>query len=67
MNFPCQEDSKNNFHKTKEFLTNLDELSFLAVFALPKASSSGLVWTIWSSRDTLASFFLLSLAPTMAK
>ena len=46
MNFPCQEVSKKNFHKTEKIRTNLDELSFLAVFALPKASSSGLVWTI---------------------
>ena len=32
--------------ETEKILTNLEELSFLAVFALPKASSSGLVWTI---------------------
>lgn len=31
-------------------LPNRDELSLRVVFALPKASRTGLVWTIWSSR-----------------
>ena len=30
---------------------NLEELSFLTVFALPQASRTGLVWTILSSRE----------------
>ena len=35
----------SNFPSSRK-LTNLDELSFLAVLALPKASRTGLVWTI---------------------
>ena len=36
--------------QSKVILTNLEELSFLMVFALPKASRAGLHWMIWSSR-----------------
>jgi len=34
---------------TTRSLTNLEELSFLMVLALPKASNAGLAWIIWSS------------------
>ena len=33
-----------------KILTNREELSFRTVLALPKASSTGLVWTTWSSK-----------------
>ena len=36
----------NSHFPSSRKLTNLEELSFLAVFALPKASRTGLVWTI---------------------
>ena len=41
----------NDVYQSKVILTNLEELSFLMVFALPKASRAGLHWMIWSSRD----------------
>lgn len=34
----------------QELLTKREELSFLTVLALPKASRAGLAWMIWSSR-----------------
>eukprot|EP00095_Tigriopus_kingsejongensis_P006363 maker-scaffold42_size484952-snap-gene-2.11 protein:Tk06363 transcript:maker-scaffold42_size484952-snap-gene-2.11-mRNA-1 annotation:"spt transcription factor family member" len=46
-------------------LPNREELSFLTVLALPQASSTGLVWTILSSREASPSF-LLPEAPTEA-
>lgn len=53
----------------KKILTNREELSLRTVLALPKASSTGLVWTTWSSREPffseLGSFFCE--APTVAK
>ena len=49
-------------------LTKREELSFLAVLALPKASKIGLVCTIWSSSDAfLADPFFSPRAPTKAK
>ena len=50
-------------------LTKRDELSLRTVLALPKASSTGLVCTTWSSREPFfsreGSFFWE--APTVAK
>ena len=49
-------------------LTNLEELSFRTVFALPNVSKTGLVCTTWSSRLAFLMFpSLYSLAPTVAK
>lgn len=45
--------SKKNIFSELSFsivLTNLDELLFLMVLALPYASKTGLHWIIWSSR-----------------
>ena len=50
----------------KRKLTNRDELSFLMVLALPKASITGLVWTTWSSKDTFLPPFA-PVEPTKAK
>lgn len=64
---------ENNQEIIKNFnlnqLTKRDELSLRTVLALPKASSTGLVCTTWSSRDPFFSeasdFF--DEAPTVAK
>eukprot|EP00095_Tigriopus_kingsejongensis_P011309 snap_masked-scaffold14_size734282-processed-gene-6.3 protein:Tk11309 transcript:snap_masked-scaffold14_size734282-processed-gene-6.3-mRNA-1 annotation:"hypothetical protein DAPPUDRAFT_8442" len=47
-------------------LPNREELSFRTVLALPQASSTGLVWTILSSKEASPSF-LFPEAPTQAK
>ena len=43
---------KPNLYIDMLSLTNLEELSFLAVLAFPKDSRIGLVCTIWSSKET---------------
>lgn len=49
-------------------LPKRDELLFRTVRALPKASNTGFVWTIWSSNVTfLSPCDLLWEAPTTAK
>ena len=47
----CQ-NKKNNIWRLRWKIRDLDELSFLTVLAFPKASRTGFVCTIWSSRDT---------------
>ncbi len=67
INLPCKHSipcsyriSWNQYQMTTPMwttLTNLEELSFLMVLALPKASRAGLHWMIWSSRVPWASNF----------
>lgn len=46
----------------KKFLTKRDELLFLMVLALPKASKTGLAWMIWPSREPWEKTFSPSIS-----
>ena len=57
---------KDSLNSSSKILTNRELLSFRTVFAFPKASRIGLVWTTWSSKEALP-FDAFPVAPTHAK